>query len=1062
MSEPNIKIEIPNTDIVYAAPAVDTGFNIITFFDSKSGRFEPIKYSGIPHFTSECLTTSEVQVTEDDTVKHFCYILNYTAAYGRRVGSMTMRQGVSSLGELLLFTSSNELVPKYWTLEIKEWLDKLDYYYIAYGADMYYVGSIDNMDPDEKAKFVNHIQVHTMKSVDQLVANAYKYFKDNITLLKTNNMTLLAREEWTFSPNLSVTVTENANQYKIVSNVAKSKMSTGDYLQVRGTTYYFQGDGSFNPTRLNDPVAIFSNTITEGYDAGLFFLQVLSKVQDTQNSYTLMPEVRGDGGLVIHYKDIQGKWTIDSYCEKHLKVVDGGNGLGIFDADDDITTGAIKLHFHKDPLPSPPPVETSVLIENQKTDRVQTIDLINVEKFTSYKVEIGSIKLTNTSDGLTRNLVVSVGRDEVGVVPLDFTNSLIAKNITVPEFDANYIGRIYIEGKDLEIDKVTVTKIVKTQLTEEELNGIDIKYHFSVGVPSELAKDGEIEISLSENPMNALKAIMKIIENFDTDENDDLEYRPDVFRLSTMGSFEAYFEKRDTINKGTRANSDIKSIEITPDGAKTTYQYDFLSDSQMEGSMKNSDFWLKINNAVFYVGKYLPKVKADYRIPLSKTPVTFLEFKELLEGQLPLYNSDFATYQNNYCFLSDIDVDAQGVDFIKGEEKQYSSAQFAVIQKFSTTVDAFSMSYKKLAEYTNTDVYNLTLGFKDGTSSWDISFDKAAVDGYGRALYFDRVKYDYLDIIKLEGTQMLEQLDTFKWGKDITPRKATVNDYIDAINKLEELENHWFDVIWDAGKAHPSIAIACDKMANKLFMLNMISLPTEYEYNQAGFQKIKEYAANLAMNSRFSRIVWAKVRTGNVGNFAFEVNGSGLALRALITNYSGGSTEFCAQMGVNYGTLEGDHLILPSKKDREELVDKYKIATVKGGDGVYPYHINDNTTTQSFKSSYSEEQNVRMGNAVAHGLDRIFYTYLGLKNDFFTRNRLIKQFSNFIETRCINNQIFAMDGYQVVCDSSNNTEEMKANNVLRVDVYVKYPRAIKYGLLYINTMPLDTGSTQSA
>lgn len=1057
MSEPNIQIEIPNTDIIYTAPAVDTGFNIIGFFESNAGPYEPTKYAGRAEFNKMCLTTQDVQMSDDDTVKHMNYLLNYTSMWGRRVGRMPLKQGVSSLGELLLFNESNELVDKFYTLDIKEWVDELDYYYMAYKGTCYYVGNIDNMDEIESQKFTEKIQVHKTKSVDLLVANLYKYVKDNIIILKVNDMTILAREEWTFSPNLSVTVTENVNKYTLVSNSQAEAMSTGDYLQIRGTSFYFQGDGSFNPIRLNSPVAIYSNTITENYDSGLFFLKVMDKVQDSQNAYTPMPEIRGDGGLVVTYKGIVGEWGISDGCNKKLEINDEKHALGIFDADDDITNGAITLSFHKDPVPPPPAQEEDVSLQNE--EGVLTSDSqIDPGDNVTYKLSIASVENTD-ADNSTKELIITVGGGEVTRYTLDFTDNNTLSDILIEEMAIASSGVFKAEAEGCTFTTPKLTKVTQEEQTDEEKYGIDVKFFFVVGVPPSVAPEGSISINLNESGANALKTLNAIINTFDTVENEDLDdLIPTDFKLSTSGTFTAYFERRDSLMKGNKANSDIKSINIVNDGATVTYQYDFVSDSQMAGKQTNTNFWIRINNNVFYVGNTMPSIVDCYRIRLSKDPVTFSEFKSLFESSLSSYVTDSGMYQNRFSFLSDFEVEAQGIEFTKSTEKQYTSAQFAAIQKFSTTENSFMVKYERLDDYVDYEVYNLTLGYKDDSMSWDISFNKAAVDGYGRALYFDRVKYPYIDIVKLDGTGMLEALDTYKWGREIKPKEVTTADYVEAINKLNELENVWFDAIWDCGKTHPSISIAADAMANKLYMLNMVSLPIEYEYNPSGYQKLKEYASNLALDSRWSRIVWAKVRTGNVGNFAFEVNGSGLALRALIQNYAGGSTEFCAQMGVNYGKLEGEHLILPKKADRDELIDKFRIATVKGDGSTYPYHINDNTTTQSFKSSYSEEQNVRMSVALSHGLDRIFYTFLGLKNDFFTRDKLKQQFSDFIETRCVRNQIFSLDGYLVICDRSNNSDEDIAQNILTAEVFVKYPKAIKYGRLYINTMPLDSGN----
>ena len=97
-----------------------------------------------------------------------------------------------------------------------------------------------------------------------------------------------------------------------------------------------------------------------------------------------------------------------------------------------------------------------------------------------------------------------------------------------------------------------------------------------------------------------------------------------------------------------------------------------------------------------------------------------------------------------------------------------------------------------------------------------------------------------------------------------------------------------------------------------------------------------------------------------------------------------------------------------------------------------------------------------------HIVDRIFYTYLGLKNDFITRNSLVEKCKEAITQRCVKNQIFSLSQIKIVCDESNNSDEDVANNILNLAVYARFGRAIKFGRLYVNSLPLDTGSTKTA
>lgn len=1175
MSEPKISATVYNTDVIYNATPLDTGIKIHAMIDTPSGSYDIRNTTGKSDLIRHYLTTSEITVENDDTVKQVGYLLDYSNIYTQRVGSIGMKQGVSSLGELLLFDANNELISKYYSLKINEWVDTLDYYYIAFGSTMWYTGDITDLDEITSNKYPNKIKVNDSKSVDLLVQNLYKHLlKDEITILKTNGNTILCRDALTFSNNLSVESIENYNKYKKVSNTEGALINQSEYLMLRDNVYYWQGDGTFQPTRFNNPVAIYSTGNTNNqYDAGLFFLRVMKIIQDNSTSYLPMPEIRGDGGLSISYKGVEGTWYINENCKTKLKLADNDKILSIYDADDLIDSGVVRVKFFKEALPEPEPVAKDIpssynadsgiatLTSNsaikKETDTTYNITIpkiintygfqdninstlepegttavisFNIDSLSDNDIYEVSIKKIVSSEQISKEFIITLEGAEIKRQTIDFSSNTTQNDVKITDLKFTGIGTVKISLEKATFTSQTVIKkttskvrkatlmlgsekisehtldftdgntitdfkiegfiptiedklsfslsqatfengkiesIYKKTLTDDEKNGIDLTIQFVIGIASEVTPEGALDVTLTENSLTALGVIQGILDTIEVAESDEFDLDMTNFKCSTKGELTAYFEKRELIEKGTQTGNDIKSLKIENDIGFVTYQYDFLMDAYMKGSQKNTDFYIRIGGStgtLFYVGKTVPPVECNYRARVSKDPVTYSEFMDLFLEQLASYYPNASTYQNEIAFSENVIVDANGVDFLVETESQQTSAQFAVLQNFTSDKDVFSMSYVKDDSITDYEVYNLTLGYKDNVETYDISFDKAAVDGYNRALYYDRIQNEYLTIKLLDGKAMLDELTTFKWGSDIKPKKASVTDYLNAINKIPLKENLWFDFLWDSGYAHPSVAIAQNNMCNKRFALGIVSLPTEYNYNKndkSGYLKVTEYAANLALNDRYSRIVWAKIRSGNVGNFATEINGSTLALRNYISLYNSSGSEFCPQMGVNYGVLEGTHLILPEADIRNDLIDRFRIATVKGGDGVTAYHINDNTTTQSINTPFKEEQNVRTANAIVHIVDRIFYTYLGLKNDFITRNSLVMKCKEAITQRCVKNQIFSLDQLRIVCDESNNSEQDIANNILNLAVYGRFGRAIKFGNIYVNSLPLDTGSTQS-
>lgn len=1167
MPEASVKVKINNNDIRYDVAPIESALNICCFVDSPSGTYELVKRNSKSEFIKYNLLSNEILNSDDDTVKHAGYLLNHVGLYVKRVGSCPIKQGISSLGEYLLFTEDNDLVSEYCSVEIKRWNDNLEYYYIGFGKDCYYTGNITTMDEKEKNKFTNFIKVADEKSIDLLVSYFYQYAKEDITVLASTENSITTREALSFSPNLTVNTTENQGVYNRLCNTEGATMAMGDYLQIRGYTYYFQGNGSFIPNRYTNPVAIYNNKNFDAFDSGIFLIKAMARVQDEATVYNPMPEVRGNGGIKLTYKGVTGKFDLTDACKQKMRLFDGNTVLGIFDNDDEVEDGTIKCHFKKEPTPVPAPIVKAVTSTSTATSgnaNLSSTGTITPKDDTTYKITLP--KVTNTFNWKTvitptvnnqtdksvitttidnykqgqvfdftftatpnntgkNNLNATLGGTTIHTEEIDMTEStpITNKKITLTGVNANGNLEVIINGvtvtdasltitdetdkvrkgslklggveiqevefdftqkndiTDFKIENITpntdgilslelsqatfdaqskIEEVYQKELTEDEKNGIDLELFFIIGNPTEIPGDNSLEVQLFNSKASPLKILNEIIDRLDKKEDDELdEAGLDNFTCASSGVLEVYFYKREKINKGTSRGNDIKSLVLKEDINEKTYVYDFVSDADIKDNQTATNFYIKFDDTIFYVGKFAPKVVASAREIISKTPVTFEEFMSVLQEKLALHYQDAGLYQNNITFLTDVNVEANGIEFNKRMVKQATSARFAVIQKFavkdSSNSGQFFFSYKPVEREDDAKVWNLTLGYKSDSNTYDICFDPSVIDGFGRSLYYDRVQDDYITIKILDGTNMLEKMDTFKWGSAITPRTPTISDYVTAINSLEDIEDLTIDLLWDTGKAHPNITRALDNMAQKLLALNIVSLPTEYNGDKTGIRQVTEYLENLNLNSLYSRILWAKVLTGDVGNFATYINGSALALANYVENFNGGNTEFCPQFGTNYATITGSHKIVLKESERNELLDKYRVCTIKGGNGVHAYHVNSHYTTQRVKSSYKYEQNVRIGNTIAHACDRICYTKIGLPNNYFTRDTTNTQIANFIDNRCVNGQIFSIQEYKIICDRRNNSEQDEQNGIMNIEVYVKYTGAVEFVNVYINTITVS-------
>lgn len=1163
MPEANVKVTIENSDITYEAPPIESSMNICCFVNSPSGVYDLVKRASKSDFIKYNLLTNEILASDHDTVKHAGYLLSHIGAYVKRVGACPLKQGVSSLGEYLLFTEDYDLINEFFQVEIKKWSDELEYYYIAFGQDCYYTGNIDNMDEKTKARYNNMVKVADEKSIDLLVEYFYQYAKEDITVLASDETSITTRELLTFSPNLTVTINDNLGVYNRLCNTPGQTLEMGDFLQIRGTTYYFQGNGAFIPNRYTNPVAIYNSKDFNAFDSGLFLIRSMARVQDEATVYNPMPEIRGDGGLRLKYKNVEGIFEISEGCKNKIRLFDNNKTLGIFDNDDEVKDATIKCKFKREPMQKPAPVETTVASTPKADNGNVTISSNNVikpEPFTTYKIQAnftntwdwktnidaqingtGKIATANILDfktgqtfkltigtvtvdaGATAALTIKFNETQIhtenitatknnhsvntlnitedGVLSIEITNASMAtvkvekteaptnkvrqatlkldrnvlKTVDIDFSAGNTLNRYVIDNIELdnegilslELEKATATstsikKVYQEELSADQANGVDVEVNFIIGEPTETPGANTTEIQLFDSKASPLKILDQIIERLDADEDEELDdLGLENFAYSSSGTFEIYFLKKEKINKGTGKGNDIKSLVVKEDINEITYQYEFVSDAYIQNNQTSKDFYLKIGDVAYYVGQK-PKIQAKKEL-LSKEAITFEVFMDKLQEKMALYHTDFGVYQNSLSFLSDVDVEAFGLDFNKKTIRQATSARFAAIQKFavkdSDRVGKFFFAYSPVERDDDAQVWNLTLGYKGDSNTYDISFDPTVVDGFGRSLYYDSVQDQYIHIKMLEGTKMLERLDTFKWGNEITPREPTVSDYLTAINSLEEIEDIQLDFLWDTGYANPNITRALDSMARKLKAFNIVSLPTEYNGDKTGIRQVTQYLENLNLNSSSSRILWAKTLSGDVGNFGTYINGSALALTNYINNFNGGNTEFCPQFGTNYATINGNHKIVIDVTDRNNLLDKYRVCTIKGGNGLYAYHVNSHYTTQRVKSSYLYEQNVRIANTIAHGCERICYTKIGLPNNFFTRDTTKSQISNFINNRCVNGQVFALEDYRIICDRSNNSEAQEKRGEMNIEVYVKYVGAVEFVNVYLKTIPVSGENT---
>lgn len=286
-----VKITIEDLSLgTYIVP-IPTNFTIVTVVDSPSGPYKLNYVPDVNTFTSVYLNSSNLNPTDNVTVLHTAKLLQSTGVYVIRASKASVLEGITCKGEPLLFDTEYNLLSSYNSLTFPVWEDSLKYYYLAITDTAYYTGDITDIDATVKAQYATWIQVSTIKSVTVLVSQLYKYITGNVNLLEYSSTTLVLDTPVTVSKNLEdqTTSIEVPGNYSILSSVTGTKIKEADYVQFRGTTYYYGGTGAIDVSGYSNPYSITFPNLSPEADTGLFMYRMLAQIESASNSYEPFP-----------------------------------------------------------------------------------------------------------------------------------------------------------------------------------------------------------------------------------------------------------------------------------------------------------------------------------------------------------------------------------------------------------------------------------------------------------------------------------------------------------------------------------------------------------------------------------------------------------------------------------------------------------------------------------------------------------------------------------------------------------------------------------------------------
>ena len=355
----------------------------------------------------------------------------------------------------------------------------------------------------------------------------------------------------------------------------------------------------------------------------------------------------------------------------------------------------------------------------------------------------------------------------------------------------------------------------------------------------------------------------------------------------------------------------------------------------------------------------------------------------------------------------------------------------------------------------NLNVYepSTILGEYNLLETFVVSRNPQAIDGYGNNIYIENVINGNSNYIQVRNNlSNSNEIQTFNNKVALTGGSdgdaVSTANYIEAIKKLANPDEIPLQLLLDGGISQPEYAKALMEMAGtdrlgECFCI--LTTPETMEVNTTGgaVSNLKQYRSEVSGSSAYlasmytphvriydrfnDRYIW-DAPDGMVAN---KINAS---IRDYGYNY--------AAAGYTRGMLD-TALDVKTKFTGGELnlLDESQLNVIKN-DTTRGIVIMGNSTLHPTASDKQDQNNMLTINLqIKPGLREFLKDYLYELNDEITRSIIVSKINMFMKD--VQSQKGVSEFY-VVCDSSNNSPNDVAAGILRIDLYVKMVKSIKF------------------
>lgn len=282
---------------------------------------------------------------------------------------------------------------------------------------------------------------------------------------------------------------------------------------------------------------------------------------------------------------------------------------------------------------------------------------------------------------------------------------------------------------------------------------------------------------------------------------------------------------------------------------------------------------------------------------------------------------------------------------------------------------------------------------------------------------------------------------------NIDPTKSHLLDISDsdlkkAVDEIAKDEIYVTEGLCDCGNTEPSFqnylaALAVSPTGNYFYPISP-ACSTNYltianSYSRIGYDSYKLYAS----------APW-DIDTGTLG-WKTYISPSVLYWQS-VSRARSVNQEFRPQLGQGCPYSYQKPMTEFNKKTRQLLLSR-RINTMKWDTQISSYIMNDNFTYQTEDTIMSDDGNSRLAIRVSKAMPVLLKQFIGYRINDKTYAQAKAVIEYWFKTTILS-MGFSIDDYQVIIDETNNSDEDRRANRMRVQVKIRFFRCLKYIEVY--------------